>query len=130
MRDPERPPVRPAVGGGQKLLFLRDHQVRELPVRRGPGVADVLCERAAELVAHRAEEVRPDDGVLFRADEEAGVFVGYLLEGRVQGAHVVDVRGVGVQRAGERCRLVAVRLVGLVEYVVEAGYFCEEGVVE
>ena len=57
------------------------------------------------------------------------MFLAYLLHGGAQRAQVVDVRGVGVEGAGEGLRLVLVALVGLVEDVVKVGHFFEESVV-
>lgn len=44
---------------------------------------------------------------------------------RTQGTQVIDVRGIGVQHAGEGLRLVVVALVCLVEDIVEVGHFVE-----
>ena len=59
------------------------------------------------------------DGALLNAQSEALTFIKRSVLARdkslVQNTEVVEVRGVGIQRVGERLRLVAADLTGLVE---------------
>ena len=67
-----------------------------------------------------------DDGVEGRRDVEGDVPVDDLHDGRLDGAEVVDVGGVGDDGVGQRPLLEALRLVRLVEVVQRGGVVLEQ----
>ena len=128
--DAELAEVGPAVGGLVQVGLLADHEVGQLPVRRGPGVKQRRREGIAEDLAHGLEQELADDLVALGLDAERGMLVADALDGRGEHAQVVNIRSVGEESAGEGPRLVPVGLVGGIEDGLQLGVGIQHVIVE
>ncbi|MNV79426.1 hypothetical protein D3C71_1729790 [compost metagenome] len=70
------------------------------------------------------------DGVVFGADAQADVLVHDARHHRHQHGGIVDVLGIGGHGAGQRMLLLAARLVGLIEDVLEFGIVIKHARIE
>ncbi|CAN0618638.1 protein of unknown function [Burkholderia multivorans] len=107
-----------------------DQDLRELAVRDAPCFERVGIDRVAEHFDDRCEQVLADDRVMLRTDVQAGMLVRDVRHRAAQHAQIVDVRRIGVDGARQGFGLVAGRLVGLVEQVLQLGMPAEHALVE
>lgn len=119
--DSELPPPRPALVGLVQLLLPADEDRGQDAVRSGPGIHDVGRGCVTEHLADRPDQVRPHDVVLLGSYVQTGVLLCDALDGVRQLRQVVDVHGIGDDRAGKGSGLTACDLRGMAEDVFHGG---------
>jgi hypothetical protein len=113
-----------------QLRFRADQDVGQLAVRHLPRRERVLIHRVAQHVDDRAKQMPPHHRVVFGTNVEARVLVGDARHRRTQRTKLVDVRGIGIDRARQRFGLAAALLVRLVEDVLQLRVVREHALVE
>ena len=134
-RDAEGALATPAARGGLDrgigLLLGTDQQVGQLLIGRAPGVDHGIGrDLGAQHFADRAQQAGADDRVMLGLDLQRHMLVHDLRRQIAQRLEAVDMLGIHQHAVGERTRLVAAGLVGLVEQRAHLGKLAEHDAVE
>lgn len=113
-----------------KITFSLDKDVCQLTVGGDPSLLDLGGQGRAENLTNGTDEMRADNLILLRLDEERDVLLSDTLNSMRQLAEVVDVGGVGEDRVGEGGLLSTRLLVTQREVVLELGVGAEHVAVE
>ena len=117
--DPKRTMAVPAARQ-RTLMFVdlclaADKHLRQKSIRFRPRRDDFVCRRLAQHVLDGGEQMLANNRVVFCLDAERAVLLRDQLDGRPQGAQVVDIGGVGADGARQGPLLAAGMLVRRVE---------------
>ena len=96
-----------------------DEDAGQLGVGLRPGTEHGMVRIQAQMVLDGLQQIFSDDRIVLGRDLQAGVLVGDATDHGPQVLQLVDVRGVHEHRFGQGARLLALRLIGHVEDVLQ-----------